>query len=167
MRRGPLAAPAQPSPAAPTCPRCPARHRSAAAARRRGRRSPGSARRHGRTWHAPAPCSTAQHGAARIDRARLTLLTPQYPYPYPHPTLTGTQPCPAPVRPQRCPPAAPGAAGRRGRAGRRGPAAATWPRRAGLCRAGSACAGSASAGSARPRLRTAALRRPGAGGCVG
>lgn len=39
----PSGGPPGPSPAAPTCPRCPARRRSAAAARRRGRRSPDTA----------------------------------------------------------------------------------------------------------------------------
>lgn len=54
-----------------TCPRCPVRRTSAAAARRRGRRSPGSARRRGRTWHAPAPCgtSTARSAPARMGPA--------------------------------------------------------------------------------------------------
>lgn len=95
-----------------TCPKYPARHTSAAAAHRKGRRSPGSARRRGRTWHAPAPCGTSRRlspgpGGPRTARS----------------VLTGRKPRPARGRPRRCPP---GAAAPRGIAAGRG--AAAWPR---------------------------------------
>lgn len=70
----------------PTCPTCPARRKSAAGARRRGRRAPGSCRRRDRTWLGPAPCAQ-RHRALRAGPA-----IPPAPRPGParHPTPAAT-----------------------------------------------------------------------------